>query len=241
MAWELSATGFGPLSWEAWTAIGTWLLAAVAAALAWALARRSRRDARAQIETMREAATAQVAAVEQAAIEQRDVTERMARAHIDMMREDLRARLLLHYATQWDSARMVEQRKRLAGMLLSSVQSGTSVSHEGVSSEVPNFFESVGLLLGRGQLDAEMVWHVFGYSAMRYGRVLRWFFVKDREAHADPHLWTAALDLLATLQKVEEAHTKRAHSEFPREEMLRFLREEMQAAPASTAAVRPSR
>jgi hypothetical protein len=242
MAWELSATGFGPLSWEAWTAIGTWLLAAVAAIAAWAVARRSQRDARAQIATMRDAATAQVAAAEQAALEQRDLTERMAQAHLDMLREDLRARLLLHYATVWDSARMIEQRKRLAGMLLSSVQSGTSISHDSVSHEIPNFFESVGLLVGRGQLDSEMVWHTFGYCAMRYGRVLRWFFTKDRETRGDPHLWTAALELLATLQKAEEAHTKRAHSEFARDEVIRFLREETQAAPAlAPAPVRPGR
>ncbi len=235
MEWQVTAAGFGPLSWEAWTAIGTWFLAAVTAAVTWTIARRSQRDARAQIETIRDAATAQVAAAEEAALEQRDVTERAAQAHIDMMREDLRARLLLYYATQWDSARMIEERRRFAGMLMSSAQSSSPDGFSGAGHDVPNFFESLGLLLERGQLDAEMVWHTLGYHAARYGRILRGFFVKEREAHGDQRLWSAALELFAALRKVEETHTKRAPLEFSREELIRFLREETQGAPLSAS------
>jgi hypothetical protein len=240
MDWQATAAGFGPLSWDAWTAIGTWCLAAVTVAVTVTLARGVQRTARAQVETIRDAATAQVAAAEQAAIEQRDITERMAQAHADMIREDLRARLLLYYATQWGSARMIEQRKRFAGMLLSSTH-GPADGANGVGYDVPNFFESLGLLLQRGQLDAEMLWHTLGYDAARYGRILRGFFVRDRETHADPHLWSAALELFASLRKIEEAHTKRAPTEFSRNELIKFLREETHGAVPAPVPARSQR
>lgn len=143
-----------------------------------------------QVTAIRDTAQKQVTPAELSAREQRDVTERMTKDHIDMLREDLRARLLLHYETQWGAANMIEQGKCLAKALMSSIDRGTYTSYEGVSDDVPNFFESVGLILGRGPLDPEMVWYIFSYYAMRYGQALGPSFVADREAHRDPHLWS---------------------------------------------------
>lgn len=245
MTWRITETGFGPLSWAAWIAIGTGVLALGTWALAgvtWYLAWRSQQEARGQVKAIRETAREQVAAAEQSAREQRDVTERMAQAHIDTLREDLRARLLLHYQTQWDSAGMLEQRKRLAGVLLSTVHKDQPVTYGSVNDDVPNFFESIGLAHRRGQLDTEMVWHTFGYYASRYGQPLGSFFVNDRNEHGDSHLWTGFLDLLAALRTFEETHLKRAHPDFPREELMRFFREEMLAPPPPIAyQTRPNR
>ncbi len=104
------------LSPEAWTAIGTGVLAAATWALAgvtYLLVRWTQRDAKEQIEAMRQATNAQVEAAQQAAKEQMAVTERMANAHIQTLEEDLKTRLLLHYETRWDSQPMKAHRREL--------------------------------------------------------------------------------------------------------------------------------
>src|SRR5437588_5029755 len=144
------------MHWEAWVAIGTWFLAFATWALAgitYMLVRRTQRDAQEQIAAIREAAKAQVEAAEQAAQKQVSVAERMAQAHIDTLREDLKARLLLHYETRWDSDDMVNHRTLLAKYL----EANPRTTREAIQDDVPNFFESVGVLLRRGHLDLEMV------------------------------------------------------------------------------------
>jgi hypothetical protein len=182
MTSEMIHTGFGSLPWEAWTAIGTGILAIATWALAavtWYLARRSQEDARAQIATMRETAMAQVATANQAAREQMDVTERMAKTHVATLEDDLKARLLLHYETRWDSQEMVQHRVKLARYL----EANERVDRQVIQDDVPNFFESVSILLRRGHLDTEMVSHIFGYYALRYGQALGAFMVEDERAH----------------------------------------------------------
>ncbi len=81
---------------ETWVAIGTWALAVGTWALVgitYLLAKGARQDAKEQVQ-----------AAQQAARDQMAVTERIAQAHMETLREDLRARLLLHYETRWDPA-----------------------------------------------------------------------------------------------------------------------------------------
>lgn len=187
----------------------------------------TRRDAREQIETTRQMAKAQVEAAQKAAQEQVVVTERVTKAHIDMLREDLQARLLLHYETRWDSPEMVEQRKRVSSLLLQCVENAGqwATTYDKIPDAVPSFFETVGLLCERGQLDAKMVWNVFGYYARRYGQMLGPFFVNDRIVHGDQDFWTGFEKLALTLRAADQA--RGMPPSFSGDELKRFFQEEL--------------
>lgn len=258
----ITARGIGTLGWDAVAAVGTWLLAFVTFLFAlW-----TRRDTNAQIKAMRQAAHEQVeaaqesareqiaatqratkehiAAVERSAQEEVAVTERMTHDHIDMLREDLRARLLLHYETLWDSADMIDQRKKLASVLLSYSEylyphQSTRFPYDLVTDAVPNFFESVGLLLRRGQLEIEIVYHTFAYYALRYARALGPYIARDRQTLGDEGLWNGFRSLFEALGKHEEAQTKRPSPDFPAAELIRFFREEAQSSPPAAARTLP--
>jgi vacuolar-type H+-ATPase subunit H len=222
--------GWLRLPWEAWTAFGTWFLAFATWALVLfsrSLVRRTQEDARAQIAAVRETADAQVAAARQAAKDQMAVAERMAKEHVHALEEDLKARLLLHYETRWDSGEMKVSRRRLSNILARKVQAPDArMPREVIPDDVPSFFESVGILVRRGHLDIEMVSHVFGYYAMRYGQMLGRFMVEDRRAHDDPQLWTGFEYIVETLRKFDAQHLNRSEPHFSGEELKRFFLEE---------------
>jgi hypothetical protein len=225
---------------ENWIAVGTWALVLINALFAWW----TRRDARDQIEAMRQTARAQVEAAEETARQQVAVTERMTQAHINMLREDLRARSLLHYETLWDSADMIEQRKKLASILLSHddylyPRQSDRFPYDVVTDAVPNFFESVGLLLNRGQLEIDMVYHTFAYHALRYGQALGPYVARDQQTHSDETLWNGFLSLFEALREYEKVQLKRPRPDFPAEELIRFFREEGQSPPPVAYRVRP--
>lgn len=212
------------MSAEAWIAIGTWALVLITFLMAsW-----TRRDARAQIETMRQTAKTQVEAAQKAAQDQVTVTERMTQAHIDMLREDLQARLLLHYETRWESPEMVEQRKRLSSLLLQCVGTSEPYPFDKILDVVPNFFETLALLCERGQLDTKMVWNIFGYYARRYGQMLGPFFLRDQQIHGDLSLWTGFMKLIDTLRAMDQQYTKDMPHSFSGEEIKRFFQDEIQ-------------
>jgi len=152
-----------------------------------------------------------------------------------MLREDLRARLLLHYETRWDSADMIAERKHLAGLLLPSV--GTNVPPypvDRVTDALPNFFETIGLLCERGQLDIEMVWKIFGYFSRRYGQMLGPFFVNDQKVHGDSTLWSGFMDLIATLRTMDQQHDRNIPHSFSGDELKQFFHEESQTPPPAS-------
>lgn len=190
------------IHWEALTAVGTWLLALAT----WALAASAKKSAKDQIA----------------------VTERMANANIETLKEDLKTRLLLHYETQWDSREMVKHRQALSQNFLSlrDHPAGPRIFYETTGTAVPNFFESVGMQLRRGHLDTEMVLIAFGYPAMRYGQMLGEFIVQSRRAHHDEELYSEFLYLFETLCEFEADRRGRPHAAFPMEEIIRFLNEE---------------
>jgi hypothetical protein len=212
------------MSSEVWTAVGTfgtWALVVIT----FFIARWARRDAREQLDVMRQAAQEEVAAVRQAANDQTSVLQ----AHVDTLREDLRARLLLHYETRWDSADMISQRKHLASLLLPSVATNVPpYPTDEIPDAVPNFFETIGILCKREQLEAEMVWHIFGYYARRYGQMLGPFFLHDREVHGDSSLWTGFLGLVETLRAMDQQVAKGVPHSFSGDELKLFFREETQ-------------
>jgi len=84
---------------------------------------------------------------------------------------------------------MLDARKRLATALLAHLERGTAFPYEDIEDTVPNFFESLGVLLRRGNLDIEMVWHIFSYDAMRYAHELGEFWVLDRNKQGEHDLW----------------------------------------------------
>ncbi len=73
-----------------------------------------------------------------------------------------------------------------------------------------------------------MVWNVFGHYAMRYGRALGEFIAKDREAHDDKELWSGFQYLFDALREFEARKRGAYRPDFPREELERYLKEEMQ-------------
>jgi hypothetical protein len=188
--------------WEAWTAIGTWILALAT----WALAFAAKKSAK----------------------EQMAVTERMANAHIETLKEDLKTRLLLHYETQWDSREMVKHRKALSQnfIRLQDHPERQRIFYETTGTAVPNFFESVGMQLRRGHLDTEMVLIAFGYAAIRYGQMLGEFIVQSRRAHHDEELYSEFLYLFEALREFEANRLGRPYPTLPVEEIVRFTKED---------------
>ncbi len=124
---------------------------------------------------------------------------------------------------------MIAERQRLADLLGPSV--GTNdppYPMDRIPDAVPNFFETIGLLCERGQLDTEMTWKIFGYYARWYGQMLGPFFVNDQKVHGDASLWSGFIHLIETLRTMDQQHDSGIPHSFSSDELRRFFGEETQ-------------
>lgn len=69
-----------------------------------------------------------------------------------------------------------------------------------------DFFETMALLLRRGALDTEMVWHTFYYWIEHYYQALEPYIVERQER--DPLVWQDFIDLAKTVQRMQARRLK---------------------------------
>jgi hypothetical protein len=92
-----------------------------------------------------------------------------------------------------------------------------------------DFFETTALLLRRGALDKEIVWHTFFYWIDHYYEATK-DAIKLRQA-TDPLVWNDLVTFVAILRKLQ-AEVQGVSSYHPPspEEVIRFLEEELTEA-----------
>ena len=118
----------------------------------------------------------------------------MAEAHIKALQEELQSRFLLNYESRWDSQEMIAHRRALAQHPLDDDP------FDAWEDEVPNFFESIGLLLQKDQLDIAMVWNDFSYYALHWGAALGPYLAQKHEPR---DVWEGFVYLVDALRKIE--------------------------------------
>ena len=92
-----------------------------------------------------------------------------------------------------------------------------------------DFFETMALLLRRGALDKEIVWHTFFYWIDRYYEASK-DFIATRQ-RVDPLVWKDLTALISTLRKFQAAQRGAAPYRSPApDEVRRFLEEEQTEA-----------
>jgi hypothetical protein len=92
-----------------------------------------------------------------------------------------------------------------------------------------DFFETMALLLRRGALDKEIVWHTFFYWIDHYYEAAK-DAIKLRQA-ADPLVWNDFVALVSSLRQFQSERAGAAPYRSPStEQVTRFLEEELTEA-----------
>ena len=138
------------------------------------------------------AAIAALAAVATTVVIVHDVREDAARGRFNAGLESL-----WHLTTEWNSDEMTDARSHAAAALLAAKPTADV-------NEVLDFFDEVALLLQRGALDEEMVWHEFYWPLANY-----WFASQEyirQVQRDDPAAWT---DLGMAVQRLVAVEARR--------------------------------
>jgi hypothetical protein len=99
-----------------------------------------------------------------------------AAEQLSIRREQLKVQLYLEIRKEFDGARLVSARKRLAQQLM------RDHSSDELQDDVMNFFEDMGMLFRRGYLDREMIWDTFGYYARNWWSACKDYIAEERAA-----------------------------------------------------------
>jgi hypothetical protein len=91
-----------------------------------------------------------------------------------------------------------------------------------------DFFETMALLLRRGALDTEMVWHTFSYWIEGYNAALA-FHIPSRQQH-DPTIWQDFPHLVRKMRSMQEKRSGQKATPMTDEQVLNFLAEEQTEA-----------
>jgi hypothetical protein len=118
---------------------------------------------------------------------------------------------------EFEGARMHHARRTAARALLRGDATASDVN------QVLDFFETVGLLVRRGAIDAEMAWNTFYYGIDGYGRATE--DMRRHEQARHPQEWTEFEALRAGLDKIEARKKGDAPALSP-EELHDFLSDE---------------
>ena len=95
---------------------------------------------------------------------------------------------------------------------------------------VLDFFETIGLLVRKNCLDAEMVWGNFGYYAIRWGFVCQTYISKERQIkNNDETIFEDFQFLVEEMYKIEQVKRKKSRSDVtPTEQDIEeFLNDEI--------------
>ena len=96
------------------------------------------------------------------------------------------------------------------------------------SEPILDFFETMALLLRRGALDAEMVWHTFFYWINNYYEILR-PYIAERQLR-DPLVWQDFGSLVDTVRGIQQRRLGRELPLLTEESKAAFLAEEQTEA-----------
>lgn len=126
--------------------------------------------------------------------------------HLDVQHAVFSAGLdsLWHCSDKWNSDDMADARSHAAAALLAGAPTADV-------NEVLDFFDQIAVLLNRGALDEEMVWHEFYWPMANY-----WFASQDyieRVQRDDPTAWADLGSVLPRLVAIEAQRKKRSTSD----------------------------
>ena len=112
---------------------------------------------------------------------------------------------------------MQNARKELADLFLSNAQ------HKEIPETVIEFFEDMGMFLGRGYLDEELIWGTFGFYAVRWWASCRSYVLEERKQQNDSTLFED-FEILAS--KLTNRDAKEGLAKPSAEDLRAFLEDE---------------
>jgi len=126
------------------------------------------------------------------------ITWLMLRKQLLIAREQMKVELQLKREEEFDSHRLISARATLARQLLASTR------HEDINEDLLNFFETVGMLLSRKYLDAEMAGVAFSYYGIRWWIACKDYIVEERKRKDnDDSLFSEFQSLVEVFYKYE--------------------------------------
>lgn len=165
-----------------------------------------------------------------AAADQAETTRRMADDQRRLLEEDLKMRLLLHYEDRFESSDMQVSRSVLADRLLSTRayrrdQPVRPEHYDIIRDDVPGFFESLGTIVRRQDLDVESVWIFFDHYARHYWAALAPYVAEDRSRHGED-IWEEFQGLVRAVEGFYQKRNNAPAPEIDEEDVVEFLKEE---------------
>ena len=109
--------------------------------------------------------------------------------------------VLLELEARFEKESMLQKRKKASNSLLSKKNLGAR-ENLGVLDDVLNFFELIGLLLGKGALDQEMVTSEFSFYAYCYWEASHEYIKQIRSR--DPNYWIHYEELIKAMNKIND-------------------------------------
>jgi Domain of unknown function (DUF4760) len=119
----------------------------------------------------------------------------LLREQTDDQRENLRLQNHLTFMARFDGPELQSGRVRLARQLLSGA------SHDDLVETVMNFFEDMGLFNRQRFLDEGLLWHTFGFYAVKWWAACLDYVLEERRSQNDPTLFTDFEDLVNRFRK----------------------------------------
>jgi hypothetical protein len=160
------------------------------------------------------------------------ITRNMAADQHHLLQEDLKTRLLLRYEERFDAPDMLLHRRTLANRLFNfGVYLPDKPIVDGqynlIGDEVPGFFESMGAMLRRGDLEVELVWIFFDHYARHYWAALTGYVREDRRRHGDD-VWEEFAGLVKALEQYHAKKYGKPPDPIDQEAIRTFLTQESQ-------------
>lgn len=132
--------------------------------------------------------------------------------------------LLRDLDEQWGSEEMRQYRIALSKLCLKR-EKGAEIPFLDIlsHSDVPNFFDSIGLYLQRNILDLEFTWSGYSYYIIRYWEVLEKDINEYRKLENDNAPWEEFEYLYKQVMKFDSRRLKIRQGKLARSEIQQFL------------------
>jgi hypothetical protein len=100
-----------------------------------------------------------------------------------LLHTDLQVRLQMQFAERFDSSKLIAERKLLAARLIARAP------HDNIQETVMDFFEDLGVFLGRQLVDDKLAHHNFGFYGLRWWKCCSAYVLEERKRKNDPTLF----------------------------------------------------
>lgn len=148
-----------------------------------------------------------------------NITAGQVRQQAELTKLTLGVESLRHLNADWESYRMVKQRRAAAAALLQGKP--TPEVHP-----ILDFFEKLSFLVDDGTLGEEIAWHHFCVPMISYWSASREYVQHIRKVQDDPTMWEGLDALASRLMALDARHRKRP-AKLPEKEVTdAFLRYE---------------